>query len=72
MGVLLIQMIQNGLIYLQVDLYLQDMVTATVILIAVFIDAVRMRVIRRMERRNIRVEKHVVEVPRIVSAASAP
>ena len=71
-GVLLIQMIQNGLIYLQVDLYLQDMVTATVILIAVFIDAVRMRVIRRMERRNIRVEKHVAEVPLIVSAASAP
>ena len=27
-GVLLVQMIQNGLIYLQVDLYLQDMVAA--------------------------------------------
>ena len=71
-GVLLIQMIQNGLIYLQVDLYLQEMVTASVILFAVFIDAMRMHVIRRMERRNIRVEKHVGEVARIVSAASAP
>jgi len=56
-GVLLIQMIANGMIYLQVDLYLQDMVAALVILFAVFIDAVRIRVIRRLERRNIRVEK---------------
>jgi ribose transport system permease protein len=56
-GVLLMQMIQNGLIYLQVDLYLQDMITALVIFFAVFIDALRMRLLKRLERRNIRVEK---------------
>jgi ribose transport system permease protein len=58
-GVLLIQMIQNGLIFLQVDLYLQEMVKALVILFAVFIDAQRMGLIKRLERRNIRVEKSV-------------
>lgn len=57
-GILLIQMIQNGLIFLQVDLYLQEMVKAMVILFAVFVDAQRMSLIKRLERRNIRVEKH--------------
>jgi ribose transport system permease protein len=56
-GVLLVQMINTGLVYLQVDLYLQDMVAAAVIFFAVLIDSQRMRLIRRMERRNIRVEK---------------
>lgn len=56
-GILLIQMIQNGLIFLQVDLYLQEMVKALVILFAVFIDAQRMGLIKRLERRNIRIEK---------------
>jgi ribose transport system permease protein len=56
-GILLMQMIQNGLIYLQVDLYLQDMATALVILFAVFMDAQRMGLIKRLERRNIRIEK---------------
>ncbi len=71
-GVLLIQMIQNGLIYLQVDLYLQDMVSAVVILFAVFIDAVRIRVLRRMERRNIRVEKRPARATALASTASPP
>jgi ribose transport system permease protein len=56
-GVLLVQMISTGLVYLQVDLYLQDMVAAGVIFFAVFIDAQRMRLLTRLERRNIRVEK---------------
>ncbi|MEX1297303.1 MAG: ABC transporter permease [Candidatus Limnocylindrales bacterium] len=56
-GVLLVQMISTGLVYLQVDLYLQDMVAASVIFFAVFVDAQRMRLLQRLERRNIRVEK---------------
>ncbi len=56
-GVLLVQMIATGLVYLQVDLYLQDMVSAAVIFFAVFVDAQRMRILGRLERRNIRVEK---------------
>ena len=56
-GVLLVQMISTGLVYLQVDLYLQDMVAAAVIFFAVFVDAQRMRLLTRLERRNIRTEK---------------
>ena len=56
-GVLLVQMISTGLVYLQVDLYLQDMVAASVIFFAVFVDAQRMRLLTRLERRNIRVDK---------------
>jgi ribose transport system permease protein len=67
-GVLLVQMISTGLVYLQIDLYLQDMVAAAVIFFAVLIDAQRMRILGRLERRNIRVEKGVTEV----QAAPAP
>ncbi len=56
-GVLLVQMIATGMVYLQIDIYLQDMVAAAVIFFAVFIDAQRMRLLSRLERRNIRVEK---------------
>jgi ribose transport system permease protein len=56
-GVLLVQMISTGLVYLQVDLYLQEIVSASVIFFAVFVDAQRMRLLSRFERRNIRVEK---------------
>ncbi len=69
-GVLLVQMISTGLVYLQVDLYLQDMVAASVIFFAVFIDAQRMRILGRLERRNIRVEKG--EAPAQARAAPAP
>ncbi len=62
-GILLIQMIQNGLIFLNVDLYLQEMVKASVILFAVFIDAQRMGLIKRLERRTIRVEKGAAPTP---------
>ncbi len=58
-GILLIQMIQNGLIFMRVDLYLQEMVKALVILFAVFVDAQRMSLIKRLERRNIRLEKRI-------------
>jgi ribose/xylose/arabinose/galactoside ABC-type transport system permease subunit len=56
------------MVYLQIDLYLQDMVAAAVIFFAVLIDAQRMRILGRLERRNIRVEKGVTEA----QAAPAP
>lgn len=56
-GTWLIQMLQNGMIYLQVDIYLQDIVTGGVILLAVLVDAQRTAMVKRIERRNIRVEK---------------
>jgi ribose transport system permease protein len=60
--VLLVQMISTGMVYLQIDLYLQDMVAPAVIFFAVLIDAQRMRILTRLERRNIRVEKGSAEV----------
>lgn len=62
-GTLLVQMISNGMVYLQVDLYLQDLVSPLVIFFAVFVDAQRMNLIKRLERRNIRVEKFVGRGP---------
>jgi len=61
-GTMLVQMISTGMVYLQVDLYLQDMVSPLVIFLAVFVDAQRMNLIQRLERRNIRVEKTVAQV----------
>lgn len=55
-GTLLVQMIQNGLVYLQVDLYVQDLISPMVIFFAVFVDAQRTGLLKRLERRNIRVE----------------
>ncbi|HSM32536.1 MAG TPA: ABC transporter permease [Anaerolineae bacterium] len=69
-GVLLVQMISTGLVYLQVDLYLQEMVAASVIFFAVFVDAQRMRLLGRLERRNIRVEKGEAAIE--ARAAPAP
>ena len=56
-GTMLVQMISTGMVYLQVDLNLQDMISPLVIFFAVFVDAQRMSLIKRLERRNIRVEK---------------
>ena len=56
-GVLLMQMIQTGMVYLQVDGYLQDIVVAGVIFFAIFIDSRRMDLLRKLERRTIRMEK---------------
>lgn len=56
-GILLMQMIQTGMVYLQVDGYLQDIVVAGVIFFAIFIDSRRMDLLHKLERRTIRVEK---------------
>jgi ribose transport system permease protein len=71
-GVLLVQMISTGMVYLQIDLYLQDMVAAVVIFFAVLIDALRMRLLTRLERRNIRVEKGPEQTADAETAPSSP
>ena len=55
-GAITIQMIQAGLVYLQVDLYMQPIVTAFIIFGAVFIDSIKVTQIQKMEKRNIRNE----------------
>ncbi len=56
-GTLLIQMISTGLVYMQVDLYIQPIISALIILLAVFLDSMRSRYIRKLQQRNIRVEE---------------
>ena len=55
-GTLIMQMIQAGLVYMQVDLYIQPIVNAMIILLAVFMDSIRTDYIKKMDSRNIRVD----------------
>ena len=56
LGATLIQMVSAGLVFAQVDIYLQPLVQAAIIFIAVFIDSFRSRQLTRIGRRNIRIE----------------
>lgn len=56
LGAVMIQMIQSGLVYMQVDMYIQPLVSAAIIFLAVFLDSIRSRYIRKIEQRNIRNE----------------
>lgn len=59
-GTVLIQMVQAGLVYLQVDLYIQPLVSAGIIFLAVFLDGIRNIQVQKLEKRNIRTEKVLV------------
>jgi ribose transport system permease protein len=52
-GTLMIEMIDAGLVFANVDIYLQPIVLAAIIFFAVFLDSVRSRQIAILERRNI-------------------
>ncbi len=56
-GTVLIQMVQAGLVYLQVDLYIQPLVSAGIIFLAVFLDGIRNIQVQKLEKRNIRNDK---------------
>jgi len=49
-GALLIQMVKTGLVFLQVDLYFTPMVQASIILLAVWIDAARTKRLEKLRR----------------------
>ena len=55
-GSVLIQMVQSGLVYTQVNLYLQPMVQAWIIFLAVFFDGLRDSRFLKLKRRHIRSE----------------
>jgi ribose/xylose/arabinose/galactoside ABC-type transport system permease subunit len=56
-GALLTQMVQAGLVFNNVNLYLQPMVRAVIIFIAVFFDSLRGERLNRLKRRYIRVDE---------------
>jgi len=54
LGAVLVQMVNAGLIFTRVDLYLQPLVFAAIIFVAVLLDSLRSGLLSRLERRNIR------------------
>jgi ribose transport system permease protein len=54
LGAVLVQMVNAGLIFTRVDLYLQPLVFAAIIFLAVFLDSQRTLLLSKLERRNIR------------------
>ncbi len=57
LGSVLIQMVSTGLVFAQVDLYLQPLIAAAIIFIAVFLDSFRSGKLEILRRRNIRIEE---------------
>jgi ribose/xylose/arabinose/galactoside ABC-type transport system permease subunit len=55
-GAILIQMISSGLVFTQVNLYLQPMFTGGIIFLAVFLDSLRTNRLEKLRKRNIRIE----------------
>jgi Ribose/xylose/arabinose/galactoside ABC-type transport systems, permease components len=56
LGAVMIQMIQSGLVYMQVDMYIQPLISAGIIFAAVFLDSIRGHYVKKAEARNIRNE----------------
>lgn len=74
-GSVLVQMVQNGLVFTNVDLYLQPMIEAGVIFLAIFFDSLRGMRLAKMRRRFIRVptdrllrQRHSEEAKRFLNA----
>jgi ribose transport system permease protein len=67
LGAVLIQMIQTGLIFTKVDIYLQPLITAGIILFAILLDAFRNTQLQKLRRRNIRTDK---ETPALSAAST--
>lgn len=57
LGAVLIQMVTIGLVSVQVDLYLQPLVQAGIIFLAVLLDSLRTRRLSWLSRRHIRIEE---------------
>jgi ribose transport system permease protein len=55
-GAVLIQMVQIGLVFIEVNLYLQPMIQSGIIFLAVFFDSLRGSRLAKLKRRHIRTE----------------
>ena len=53
LGAVMIQMIQAGLVFTRIDLYLQPIIMAVIIFLAVLVDSIRSSYIKKLQRRNI-------------------
>jgi ribose transport system permease protein len=57
LGTILVQLVTSGLIFTRVDIYLQPLVYAAIIFLAVMLDSLRTMQLEKLERRTIRMEK---------------
>lgn len=57
LGAVLIQTVSAGLVSARIDLYLHPLITAAIIFLAVMIDSLRNTQLRKLSRRNIRIEE---------------
>ncbi len=57
LGAVLIQTVSAGLVSARIDLYLHPLITAGIIFLAVLIDSLRNTQLRKLSRRNIRIEE---------------
>jgi ribose transport system permease protein len=55
-GSVLIQMVQTGLVFIAVNLYLQPMIQATIIFLAVLLDSLRSSRLAKLKRQHIRAD----------------
>lgn len=56
-GALIVQTVNTGLVYLNVDVYVQPIMSAVVIFLAVYMDSIKNARLQKVERRNILIEK---------------
>lgn len=56
LGTLLIQMVQSGLVFARIDIFVQPLIQALVIFVAILIDSLRNTMLARLRRRTIRKE----------------
>ena len=57
LGAILIQMVWRGLVFTQVDLYLQPLVFAGILFVAVFLDSIKNHYLAKLRRRHIRTDE---------------
>ncbi|HEY0793844.1 MAG TPA: ABC transporter permease [Chthoniobacterales bacterium] len=56
-GAILIQTVNNGLVIINANPYIYPLVTAAIIFLAVLVDSLRERILKRLQARQIRVEE---------------
>ena len=69
LGTLLIQMVQSGLVFARIDIFVQPLIQALVIFVAVVIDSLRNLMLARLRRRNIRKETTAPETTKLSGAS---
>lgn len=57
LGAVLIQMVQSGLVFLRIDIYIQPLVQAAIIFLAIALDSVRNKKLAELGQRKIRIEE---------------